>query len=169
MSAKLKKNQTPVVKAGVGVIVIKDKKVLVGKRKGSHGEGLYAFPGGCIETTDKSLKKCGEREVYEETGIVCNVFAPDHYRDDLFTTYDILSEDGSKFYVTPYLVADYLLGGTTMNKGGEVMIIPREPDKCEGWWWKSLDELAQLISSERQETWIPINKVVYYLNRMWGA
>jgi 8-oxo-dGTP pyrophosphatase MutT (NUDIX family) len=87
----------PVVKAGVGVIVIKDKKVLVGQRKGSHGEGLWAFPGGTIEPTDKSLKSCGEREVFEETGIICNIFNPDHYREDLFTTYDILSKTGARF------------------------------------------------------------------------
>jgi hypothetical protein len=32
-----------------------------------------------------------------------------------------------------------------MNKGGDVMIVPREPEKCEGWYWKTLDELARLF------------------------
>lgn len=158
----------PVVKAGVGVIVCKNRKVLVGVRKGAHGAGLWAFPGGHIDPTDKSLKLCGEREVFEETGIVCNIFNPDHYRQDLFTTYDILSEDGQKVYVTCYLVADYLLGGTTMKKGDEEMILPLEADKCEGWYWKSLDELAKLVSAQKDNTWIPINQVVYYLSQMWG-
>jgi 8-oxo-dGTP diphosphatase len=57
----MKKKETPIVKAGVGVIIInKENKVLVGKRKGSHGAGLWAFPGGHIEPTDKSLKECGQ-------------------------------------------------------------------------------------------------------------
>lgn len=158
----------PVVKAGVGVIVCKGKKVLIGKRKGSHGEGLWAFPGGHIDPTDPSLKACGEREVYEEVGITCNVFAPDHYRQDLFTTFDILSEDKTKLYVTVYLVADYLLGGTSIITGDEVAIKPLEPDKCESWHWITLDELAKRVSTEKAKTWIPVNQVVYYLSQMWG-
>lgn len=158
----------PVVKAGVGVIVIKNRKVLVGKRSGSHGAGLWAFPGGHIDATDKSLKMCGEREVFEETGITCNIFNADHYRQDLFTTFDILSEDGQKMYVTCYLVADYLIGGTTIKQGNDEMIKALEPEKCEGWYWKSLDELAEIVSNEKAKTWIPINQVVFYLSRMWG-
>lgn len=158
---------SPVVKAGVGVIVIKDRKVLVGIRKGSHGKGRLAFPGGHIDPTDKSLKACGEREVLEETGITCNVFNPDHYRQDLFTTFDILSEDGSKLYVTTYLVADYLVGGTMQKQGDKEIILPNEPEKCEGWRWVSLDELASMVKTENDKAWIPLNQVIYYLSQMW--
>lgn len=157
----------PVIKAGVGVIVCKNRRVLVGQRKGSHGGGCWAFPGGHIDPTDKSLKACGEREVLEETGIVCNVFSPDQYRQDLFTTFDILSEDGSKMYVTVYLVANYLLGGLQTNDG--LRISPLEPEKCDGWYWKTLEELATLIADDKAKTWIPINQVIYYLREMWGT
>lgn len=158
-----------VVKAGVGVIVCRDQKVLIGKRLGSHGAGVWAFPGGHIDSTDKSLKACGEREVFEETGITCHVFSPDKYRDDLFTTFDILSEDRKKMYVTCYLVADYLIGGELKDASDACGIIkPREPDKCEGWHWVSLEELADLIRDEKQKTWIPVNQVIYYLTEMWN-
>lgn len=31
-------------KVGVGVAIIKDGKVLLGKRKNAHGEGTWSFP-----------------------------------------------------------------------------------------------------------------------------
>ncbi|MEK6841001.1 MAG: DNA mismatch repair protein MutT, partial [Nanoarchaeota archaeon] len=34
------------VKVGVGVMIFKNGKILLSKRKGSHGAGEYAFPGG---------------------------------------------------------------------------------------------------------------------------
>ena len=34
---------------GVAAIVIKDKKVLLGKRKNAHGAETWAFPGGHLE------------------------------------------------------------------------------------------------------------------------
>jgi 8-oxo-dGTP diphosphatase len=36
-------------KIGIGVMVFKDGKVLMARRKGSHGQGEYAFPGGHLE------------------------------------------------------------------------------------------------------------------------
>jgi 8-oxo-dGTP diphosphatase len=172
--AKKSKDQTPQVKTGVGVIVCKGHKVLVGERTGSHGEGSYAFPGGHLEHSDAlkqhplgGLGACGEREVLEETGIICRVFSPDNYRKDLFTTFDILSEDGQKVYVTPYLIADYLHGGTLIKHGDKEMVKPLEPDKCKGWQWATLDELATMVNSEKQKTWIPIHEVLYYLKQLW--
>jgi 8-oxo-dGTP diphosphatase len=164
-------NKEPVVRTGVGVVVCKADKVLVGKRLGSHGEGLYCFPGGHIEPQD-GLKKhplgglgvCGEREVFEETGITCRVFSPDHYRADLFTTFDILSEDGMKMYVTAYLVAEYLHGPLETARG---RILGKESDKCEFWEWVDLDHLIKLVASEDQRAWIPIHQVLFYLKQIW--
>ena len=42
-------NPQPQTRVGIGVIILKDGKVLLGKRKGSHGAGEYAFPGGHLE------------------------------------------------------------------------------------------------------------------------
>ncbi|PIN92058.1 hypothetical protein CO154_01270 [Candidatus Pacearchaeota archaeon CG_4_9_14_3_um_filter_31_7] len=51
-------------KVGVGVIVIKDNKVLLGKRKNAHGEGSLCFPGGHLEFNEK-VEDAAEREVFE--------------------------------------------------------------------------------------------------------
>lgn len=165
-----KSKPEPVVKAGVGVIVCKGNKVLVGKRTGSHGAGRWAFPGGHVDPTDVSLKSCGEREVLEETGITCHVFKPDGYRDDLFTTFDILSEDKTKMYVTCYLIADYLIGGKLRDEttGTWGIIEPCEPDKCEGWFWVSLQDLANIVNGEKDESWIPVHQVIFYLSKLWN-
>ena len=34
---------------GINVIVVRDKKILLGKRKNSYGEGTWALPGGHLE------------------------------------------------------------------------------------------------------------------------
>lgn len=167
---KPKEDAEPQVKSGVGVIVCKGQKVLVGERTGSHGEGAFAFPGGHLEHADAlrqhplgGLGVCAEREVLEETGIICRAYSPDNFRSDLFTTFDILSEDGQKVYVTPYIVAEYLHGGTIIDD----IIKPLEPNKCKWWKWVTLDELSEMVKSDKQKTWIPIHQVLFYLKQLW--
>ena len=76
-------------RVGIGVMILKDGKVLLGKRKGSHGAVEYAFPGGHLEYRE-SFEDCARREVHEECGVeitnlrfqfVANVttYAPKHY------------------------------------------------------------------------------------------
>ena len=55
------------VKVGVGVFIVRNGKVLLGKRKGSHGEGLWALPGGHVEEYEDYWETCA-REVEEEVG-----------------------------------------------------------------------------------------------------
>ena len=59
------------VRVGVGVLVKDPKspeKVFAGKRKGSHGAGKLALPGGHLEMFE-TWDVCGAREVEEETGL----------------------------------------------------------------------------------------------------
>jgi len=109
-------------KVGVGVMVIKDGKVLLGKRKGSHGEGEYAWPGGHFEYME-SFEGCAKREVKEETGLeIANI---------RFLRLLNLKAYPPKHYVDIGLIADW--------KNGEPEIM--EPEKCEGWDWYSVDDL----------------------------
>lgn len=55
-------------KVGVGVIVVKNGEILLGKRKGMHGKDSWCFPGGHLEYGE-SWKECAIREIKEETGI----------------------------------------------------------------------------------------------------
>ena len=56
-------------RVGVGAILVRNGKVLMGKRKNAHGEGSWALPGGHLEFGE-SLEECATRETYEETGII---------------------------------------------------------------------------------------------------
>ena len=75
---------------GVGVIIIRDGKILLAERKGSHGENTLASAGGHLEFGE-TLEECAKREAFEEFGIhvqrmtflcVSNIVAYDrHYID----------------------------------------------------------------------------------------
>ena len=75
---------------GVGVIIIKEGKILLAERKGSHGQNTWASAGGHLEFGE-TLEECARREVLEEFGIhiqrmtflcVSNIIAYDrHYVD----------------------------------------------------------------------------------------
>src|ERR1700756_2911768 len=87
---------------GVGAIVVKDGKVLLGRRKGSHGEGSWSFPGGHLEFGE-SIEDCVRREVLEETGITLKNIRMGPFTNDIF-------EAEHKHYVTLFAVADYASG-----------------------------------------------------------
>lgn len=53
---------------GIGVLVYKDGKVLLGHRIGAHGRNTWSVPGGYLEFGE-SWEGCAAREVMEECGI----------------------------------------------------------------------------------------------------
>ncbi len=61
-----KQNDNKKIMVGVGVAIVKDGCVLIGKRKNSHGGGTFAFPGGKLEYGE-TFEQCAVREVMEET------------------------------------------------------------------------------------------------------
>ena len=110
-------------KVGVGVIVVKDNKVLLEKRKNAHGEGTWGFPGGHLEFNEE-LEECAKREVMEEAGIEVRNIRIGTFTNDKF-------EKEGKHYITLFILADY--------DSGEVNIL--EPDRTEKWEWCSWDDL----------------------------
>ncbi|MBW3568592.1 NUDIX domain-containing protein [Candidatus Parcubacteria bacterium] len=73
---------------GIGVLVQKDGKYLLGKRVGEHGRNTWSVPGGHLEFGE-TFEDCAVREVLEETGVkiknikllatVNNVFKNEHH------------------------------------------------------------------------------------------
>jgi 8-oxo-dGTP diphosphatase len=108
---------------GVAVIVMRDGKVLLGKRRAGHGAGGWQFPGGHLELNE-SIEACARREVWEETGLRLGELRFGPYTNDIFA-------EAGKHYVTLFVLAEYA--------GGEAET--REPDRCEGWDWFAWDEL----------------------------
>jgi len=53
--------ENPDVRVGVGVIVVKDGMVLLGKRKNAHGEGSWAFPEAILSSARICMTAPGAR------------------------------------------------------------------------------------------------------------
>lgn len=53
---------------GVGVVFVREGKVFLAKRQGSHGEDTWASAGGHLEW-EESLEDCARREALEELGV----------------------------------------------------------------------------------------------------
>ena len=114
-------------KVGVGVFVKRDGKILVGRRKGSHGAGTWALPGGHLEPGE-SFETCCKREVLEETGLIINDISPVVFTNDVFHDEDL-------HYITLFFKGEY--------QSGEAIVA--EPQQCEEWLWVSLDHIPQPI------------------------
>lgn len=59
-------NQKPQV--GTAIIITKDNKVLLIKRKGPHGTGTWSTPGGHLDFGE-TPEQCAAREAKEEVGL----------------------------------------------------------------------------------------------------
>jgi len=53
---------------GVGVVFLRNGRVFLAKRQGSHGEDTWASAGGNLELGE-SLEECARREAMEELGV----------------------------------------------------------------------------------------------------
>lgn len=111
---------------GISAIIVRDGKVLMGRRKNSHGAGEWSFPGGHLEYGE-SFEECARREVLEETGLEVSS------AEFAAATNDFFEEEG-KHYVTLFFRCE---------AEGEPMC--REPEKCEGWTWQSWDDLPESL------------------------
>ncbi len=122
---------------GVGVLVVRDGRVLLGERRGSHGEGTWAPPGGHLDA-DETVDACARRELFEETGLRALALHAGPYSVDVFP------EIGRR-YVTLFVIV-------TSSDGTPSV---REPLKCAEWrWFEPTDwptplftPMASLVSS----------------------
>ena len=87
---------------GVGVIVVRRGKILIGRRNGKNGYNTWSMPGGHLDVGE--TPQCtAVREVLEETGLV--VANPQFigYTNDIFP-------EAQKHYLTLWMVAEYISG-----------------------------------------------------------
>ncbi|MCF2857037.1 NUDIX hydrolase [Pseudoalteromonas sp. SMS1] len=114
-----------VVKVGVGVILIRDGKILLGERQGAHGENTWATPGGHLEFGE-SVESCAAREVLEETGLHISSVRKVGFTNDIF-------DNEHKHYITLFVAAECPIGDAVVM----------EPEKCKSWRWFALDDLPK--------------------------
>lgn len=111
---------------GVSVILIQDKKVLLGLRQGSHGSDSWGMPGGHLEWRE-SFFDCAKRETKEELGVSIKCLDK-----PFFVTNDYFDKE-DRHYITIFVVA----------KIQEGKIQNREPHKCLEWKWFNYEKLPQ--------------------------
>lgn len=71
------------VGVGVAAIIIRDKKILLLKRKGAHAADKWSVPGGWLDRSDQTVPWTVRREVFQETGMECGSIR----------LYDVTTED----------------------------------------------------------------------------
>ena len=114
---------TDFVGVGVGILILDQGKVLLLKRKGSHGEGTWCLPGGHLEFNE-SFEECAKREAKEEVNV------------DIHPE-EVMSISNNKIYDKHYVT----IGVRARIIDG----IPRimEPEKCDELKWFYLDALPE--------------------------
>ena len=125
-------------KVGIGVIVERDGKILIGERTGNHGAGTWMIPGGHLEHGE-TFEECAIRETREETGL-----------QDL-RAIGVVSLDNHVDYGKHYVSIGVLL----KSKNGEPT--DPEPEKSKNWGWRDPRKLPEpffLPSKRAVENWL---------------
>lgn len=117
---------------GVNPIVFKNGKLLLGKRKNIFGDKTWGLPGGHLEINE-SIEKCASRELYEETGLICNNFKINNIVSQF--------QKNGKNYLQ--------IGLETKKIKGNSFV--KEPEKCYELKWFSLAKLPKNIFENHKE------------------
>jgi 8-oxo-dGTP diphosphatase len=108
-------------KVGAGVVIVKDGKTLLAKRKGAHGSGTWGSMGGHVEYGESPIEAV-KREAMEELGIEIGNLK-------FLTCMNMIKE--GKHYVDISFVGEII--------SGEPKIC--EPHKIDEIGWFSIDDL----------------------------
>ena len=113
---------------GVGVVAIKEGKILLVKRAFEPGAGKWSIPGGLVEVGER-LSDAGTRETLEETGIEVQVL-------ELINVFDMIDTDDGGKARYHYVLVDFL----ARPVGGEERLSPEITDMK----WVSYDEAKKM-------------------------
>lgn len=138
------------VKLVVYVLLERDGKILLGKRKNAFGEGHYSMPAGHIEEGE-TVFKCAKRELVEETGISTNEFEFKCVR--LLKPYEINGVKADPYVAFLVMAKDWKGEPKTM-----------EPEKNEGWQWHQLNKLPEPLFPPVEMLVECINNSVQFLD-----
>ena len=137
--------EKPIIKVGVNVFVLKDGRLLLGKRIGKIGSGTWGLPGGHLEYGE-SLTDGAARELKEETGIVSN---------DLEFIHTINDPRDNCHYIHIGFIAKSWRGQPKIT----------EPDKFAEWGWFDLKDLPQPIFVGHEKSIPAFIKKINFIDR----
>src|SRR5580700_6897585 len=93
-------------KIGIGILVVKDNKILLGERIHAHGAGTFCAPGGLLEFGE-TPSECAKRELLEEAGLTAQSITAGPWTNDFF-------EGQQKHYVTIFMIVKQFSGIPTV-------------------------------------------------------
>ena len=135
-----------IILAGAGVLIYKDGKILLQKRRDS---GLWADHGGCVEIGE-TLEETAKRELFEETGLTANSleFFKIFSGKEMLHTYP----NGDKVYliVSYWICEDFC---------GEPKIDPNEVVELK---WFDINEMPREIESILKR---PFSEFIKYIKK----
>lgn len=97
---------------GVGIIVSREDKLLIIRRKHSHGKGTWAPPGGHL-AFGETLENCAIRKISDETGILITNPTFQGITNDYF-------DDTGKHYFTFWMHGEYVRGEPVIGSAREI-------------------------------------------------
>ncbi|NCO11222.1 ADP-ribose pyrophosphatase [Candidatus Pacearchaeota archaeon CG_4_9_14_0_2_um_filter_39_13] len=141
------------VNAGVGVLILKNGKILLGKRHEDpdkadselHGEGTWTMPGGSIEIGEE-FEQTAMREAEEETGLNLKSVKIICVNND---------KNEHAHFVTIGLLCE--------NFEGEPKV--KEPDEITEWKWFALDNLPKPLYFPSERVLECYLKKEFYIKR----
>jgi 8-oxo-dGTP pyrophosphatase MutT (NUDIX family) len=113
------------VQPGVGVVAIREGRLLVGRRLGAHGRGTWSTPGG-KPLPHESTIECALRELWEETGLTSGGGREVARTLDGFASSRLVFD-------TRFVEVDQVAG----------RVRAREPEKTDRWEWRNWDDLPE--------------------------
>lgn len=134
----------------VGILLIKDNKVLLLKRSPKiHAGGFYSFPGGHVDGNE-TIREALARESFEELGIIISP-------EDLKFVHVVHRKNINSEYVTFYFSATNWIG-VPVNK---------EPDKHEHMGWFEIDEIPENVIYVRHALMCYKTNIGQYIEEGW--
>jgi 8-oxo-dGTP diphosphatase len=112
-------------RAGVGVVVVRDGRILMGRRLAAHGRGTWSTPGGAPETGEAAVE-CALRELEEETGLTA-------------TSAREIGSSVVGFVRSGLVFRTRFVEVTTVAGRPDA----REPEKTAAWEWRDWSDLPQ--------------------------
>ena len=106
---------------GVGILILRGKRVLMGCRKGPRSAGYFGLPGGYLELHE-SFRACAQREIFEETGLT----------DLSLNPFFLISVKTQEFHCIDMIFLAFLAHGEP---------IVREPHRVVEWLWYDFNDL----------------------------
>ena len=110
----------------MGIIILRDGKILIGERVGNHGSGTFMIPGGHLELGE-SFEAAAKREGEEETGLT----------DLMVRGLVSIGNDVAygKHYISIVMLAESHAGDP----------YDAEPEKSQSWKWYDVKDIPENI------------------------